>query len=573
MTAGRLTSGMPTSAPHRRSRNGGSPARTALLLAIVALAVVAGTVALVVRGSGAREPEWRTVSVAFAVPGGDSSIFREERVALVDAAGVLAQRLGRSLEGDAGLVWLPNVNEVPAADVQVTGLVDWAKPPSNDSVAVVVEVAHAGRLDTIRSRVRFDWTDADRLSERVLAVLDRRPPSRSEIDARPDATAPPLTHLPSLVLRQRHGKPWRAGVAEDFLARMDDLPIVERAILRAALVDDLPTRLDSLEAVASRFHAYWPARWMYADALAHYGALAGRPSDEVRAVLHEAAAAVPRPGPRRLDHHLEALENAGRPPLDGAEAWAARGAWDRAYARSAVGADAAPGRALDAYRLAVVGHWLGGLGADAVAGRRTRLGPAALDASQRAELAWLDGLAAAVAYDADAIDRARLRLRDSPAPDATDLERSLRAFQLATAEDEEMRAARLLRSLEQERASRLRLAASENDDHPYLTGVNRLAAAHWFIRHGRSSYALPLLGWWERVPVGAPATSVADAVLAPVDDLERARAYRELRRFADAARHFRRFLGAYDRPVEAHREWVRDARRGLSALGGVDAGQ
>jgi tetratricopeptide (TPR) repeat protein len=558
---------MSTLPPSGGPRDGGTPARTALLLAFVALAVVAGTVALVLRGSRASEPDLRTVSVTFAVPGGDSSIFREERVALIDAAGALAQRLGRALEADGGLVWLPDVNEIAAADVRVTGLVDWANPPSDDSVGVVVEVSNAGRLDTIRSSVRFDWTNGGELAERVLAVLDRRRPSRSRVDARPTATAPLLTHLPSLVLRQRHGKPWRAEITSDLVAGMDALPIVERDLLRAALIDDLPTRLDSLEAVASRFHAYWPARWMHADALAHYGALAGRSPDEVRRALREAAGAVPRPGPRRLDAHLRALETAGRPPLDRAEAWAARGAWDSAYPRSAAGPEAAPSRALEAYRLAVIGHWLGGIDAGAVDERRRTLSPGVLDAPQRAELAWLDGLAAAVARDGPAIDRARLRLRESAAPGARDLERSLRAFQLATAEDEEMRAARLLRSLEEERASRLRLAATENDAHPYLTGVNRLAAAHWFIRHGRSSYALPLLGWWERVPVGAPATSVADAVLAPIDDLERARAYRELGRFPDAARHFRRFLGAYDRPVEAHRAWVRDARQALAALG------
>jgi hypothetical protein len=224
------------------------------------------------------------------------------------------------------------------------------------------------------------------------------------------------------------------------------------------------------------------------------------------------------------------------------------------------------GQRLDAYRLAVLGNWLGGLPSEAVVRRSAAVRGARgapLGPGRDAELAWLDGLAAAVARDGDAIDRARLRLRASGAASAVDLERSLRAFQLAAVEDEELRAARLLRSLEGERASRLRVAMIEDDTHAFLTGVNRLAAAHWVIKHGRSSDALPLLGWWERLPVGAPAIEVADAVLAPVDDLQRARAYREVGRTAVAARHFRRFLEAYDLPAGAARGWVRESRAAL----------
>jgi hypothetical protein len=181
----------------------------------------------------------------------------------------------------------------------------------------------------------------------------------------------------------------------------------------------------------------------------------------------------------------------------------------------------------------------------------------------RAELAWLDGIAAAIAQDTDEMDRARLRLSESSAPASTDLERSLRAFQLAL-EDEELRAARLLRRLEQDRENNSRLAEPEAAAHPFLTAVNRLAAAHWFIRHGKASDALPLLGWWEERQDWVPEVAAAALALSSVDHLQRARALEAMGDESSAAGYFRAFLRAYDAPPEAHRQWVADARAAVA---------
>lgn len=567
---------MPTPPAPSNGRPLPAATRTALLLAGAALAVIAVTVALVLRGPRDRTPAMRTVSVApFEPPetiSGSPSDFRvvsdHPTAELASLGAAAADGVGWRIDGKLGLAWLPNwfgtsSYQAAGADVEVRGSVRWrGGRPWGDSLVYEMMVPLADRVDTVRLAVHVEdgYRVAPRLADSLLAAL-----SGGAVDPSPRRGPPPRDEFPSRVLRVRHGNPWDGDLWRRLLARRDEFPIVERTILDAAAESDLAARLDSLEAVAARFDTYWPAYWLYADALVHYGALAGRPIDATVDTLRSAIERVPRPWSTRLIRHRDALATRHTDAPAGAPGWAARGAWDSAFVRSAPSPEADAVALLDAYRLAVVGNWLGGLPPAAVTDRRRPVREEELDAAGGTELAWLDGLAAAVAQDGGAIDRARLRLRESGRPGAGDLERSLRAFQLATVEGEELRGARLLRSLERERTERLRLAMVEDDEHPYLTGVNRLGAAQWFIKHGRSSDALPLLGWWERLPVGAPGIEIADAVLAPVDELQRARAYREVGQPGDAARHFRRFLDGYDLAAGAHRTWVRDAR---AALGG-----
>ncbi|MEN8374201.1 MAG: hypothetical protein ABFS34_02000 [Gemmatimonadota bacterium] len=239
---------------------------------------------------------------------------------------------------------------------------------------------------------------------------------------------------------------------------------------------------------------------------------------------------------------------------------AARGAWGLAL-------DAIESPPLERYRWAVIGYWMGALDREVM--DRARAGMedgAAGNEDEGAELEWLDGIAAAVAGDSDAMDRARLSLTESPAPASTDLERSLRAFQLAL-DDEELRAARLLRRLEEDRQGRPIPVPAEDSAHPFLTPVDRLAAAHWFIRHGKANDALPLLGWWERPGASRPEAAAADLALSSLDYLQRARALREMGDEAAAARYFDAFVRSYDLPVDAHRRWVEDAREAAAAAG------
>src|SRR6185369_7521087 len=79
--------------------------------------------------------------------------------------------------------------------------------------------------------------------------------------------------------------------------------------------------------------------------------------------------------------------------------WAGRGAWDSALVamdelvRSGVDSSAS----LRAYGIAVVGAWLGAVDAGAAERRRGKAMSQLSSPSERSELAWLDGLAAATA--------------------------------------------------------------------------------------------------------------------------------------------------------------------------------
>lgn len=253
------------------------------------------------------------------------------------------------------------------------------------------------------------------------------------------------------------------------------------------------------------------------------------------------------------------------PVLREAAAWAGRGAWDSASValeRYVEGRRGRPDALVDAYGLAAVGAWMGVLGRDRVDGfrRALRRDEARLSAPLAAEVAWLDGLLAFVDHDGRGMDEARLRIREADARLASDLERSVRAFQLAL-DGDEVRAARLLRRLERDRADRSSDSGRPERRVAFLTPVNRIAAAHWFIRNGRSADAIELL---ERP---APATSasggVADLALAAFIHLQRARAGAALGREQAARGDFREFVRRYDLPEGPARGWVRDAREAL----------
>lgn len=275
---------------------------------------------------------------------------------------------------------------------------------------------------------------------------------------------------------------------------------------------------------------------------------------------------------RRILERADAIELRKAQRLSSASAWAARGAWDSALVAidSLVTLHPEPATMLEALRLATVGVWIGGAAAEVMGRHRASTAriEARLSEAEKAELAWLDGLAAFLRRDDPGINEARLRLAEATHPVSTELERSLRGFQLALA-GEEVRGARLLRRLEGDRATRLSSSERAPIDPPYLTTVNRLSAAQWFIRHGRSSDALPLLVWTERVPRRPLRRSgLADATFAAVAKLQRARAELELRLNADARRHFGEFLSLYDMPGDNHVAWVRDARDARERLAG-----
>jgi len=254
------------------------------------------------------------------------------------------------------------------------------------------------------------------------------------------------------------------------------------------------------------------------------------------------------------------------PRLLEAAAWAGRGAWDSAAVELVRHVEASEGRGdalVDAYRLASIGAWMGILARDRVEEFRRALRRVEGDLSPplAADVAWLDGLLAFIDHDGRRMDEARLRLRDTGAGPATDLERSLRGFQLAL-DGDEVRGARMLRRLEEDRAGRTGTGPPGRDV-SFLTPVNRIAAAHWFIRNGRSADALELLDPPAPAAPASAGAGVADITLAAFVHLQRARAQAALGLDGAAREDFREFLRRYDLPEGPARGWARDAREAL----------
>lgn len=101
--------------------------------------------------------------------------------------------------------------------------------------------------------------------------------------------------------------------------------------------------------------------------------------------------------------------------------------------------------------------------------------------------------------------------------------------------------------------------------HPFLTSVNRMAAATWLLQDGDTAEAARLLIWHES-RVWSVRAHTADAVFAGLANLQLAH-IEEARGRVDLARHYyQQFLRRYDLPVPAQRQMVDDARLALAKL-------
>jgi TolB-like protein/tetratricopeptide (TPR) repeat protein len=250
--------------------------------------------------------------------------------------------------------------------------------------------------------------------------------------------------------------------------------------------------------------------------------------------------------------------------------WAARGAWDSAL----VSADAYAAKAdrdsavLEGYRLAVIGAWLGALDVHAARHRREAVTSVSggFPPIARAEMFWLDGMLAVTLRDRVALAEARGALRQSEDSAWPVLDRSLAAFGLEQA-GARRRAADSLAAIEWHRPDpppALRRWQGLRS-HPFLTGVNRIAAASWLAQEGDTVQAVRLLTWHETRSWVAD-VHAADAVLAGLAYLQLAR-IEEARGHADLASHYyQQFLRRYDRPVPSQRHLVEDAERALARL-------
>ena len=246
--------------------------------------------------------------------------------------------------------------------------------------------------------------------------------------------------------------------------------------------------------------------------------------------------------------------------------WVQRGAWDSALVAMdhLVASEIDSAAALEAYGLAVVGAWLEAIEpGEAERRRQAAVTLAGANGADRAEVAWLDGLAAAGRSDRGALTRARAALRGSGDSSANGLDHSLAAFEAALTGNPGA-AGRSMADLESQEAA---LSAPDFRRHPYTIGVDRLAAGRWLAASGDSQRALRLLTWVDGPYFLHPST-VYSLMLRPLVDLERGRIEEQSGRAASARNYYREFLRRYDRPTTGHRELVEEATTALVRLTG-----
>jgi len=253
-----------------------------------------------------------------------------------------------------------------------------------------------------------------------------------------------------------------------------------------------------------------------------------------------------------------------------AVAYAECGAWDSSLVTmtQVVAASTDPIWPVYRYRLAAVGAWLGAVDPHIAASHRdaiTRLREQLTPAS-RAEVAWLDGLLAAARGDMDALTVARDSVRVADTLTAPFLGRSLAAFALAVS-GHRARAADSLVALEHQRAE-FGWSRYRSDAHPFLTGVNRLAAARWLVEGGDAATAERLLAWHQAVLFPMQDTREANIIMEPLAYLEQARVAEALGRRDLARAYYQRFLWRYDTPPPQHRALVEQALSALARIGG-----
>ena len=253
-----------------------------------------------------------------------------------------------------------------------------------------------------------------------------------------------------------------------------------------------------------------------------------------------------------------------------AVSYAMRGAWDSSLVtmNQVVAASPDPMWPVYRYRLAVVGAWLGAVEPQIAASHRDAITPLRelLTPASRAEVAWLDGLLAAARGDMDALTAARESVKLADTVTAPFLGRSLSAFALAMS-GRRARAADSLVALEHQRAE-FGWSRYRSDAHPFLTGVNRLAAARWLVERGDAVTAERLLTWHQAVLFPMQDTREANIIMEPLAYLEQARVAEALGRHDLARTYYQRFVWRYDAPPPQHRALVEQARVSLARLGG-----
>jgi hypothetical protein len=218
--------------------------------------------------------------------------------------------------------------------------------------------------------------------------------------------------------------------------------------------------------------------------------------------------------------------------------------------------------ALRTYGLAVVGVWLGAVDQhEADARREAAVRLAQANAAARAEVAWLDGVAAVSRSDRRALAGARAALQQTGDSSANALDRSLAAFDAALA-GSTATAGKAMAELEWQQAA---VKAPAFVHHPYAIAVDRLAAARWLAGSGDGDQALRLLTVVDGPYLLHPSTPYS-IMLTGLVDLERGRIEERSGRNDLALNYYREFLRIYDRPVIAHRPLIEEAKAAVARL-------
>ena len=239
-----------------------------------------------------------------------------------------------------------------------------------------------------------------------------------------------------------------------------------------------------------------------------------------------------------------------------------RGAWDSALA----GLDAHVAQGMDSlaalrtYGIAGLGVWLGAIDPGEASKRRERAHASARTPSERADVAWIDGVLAASRKDRAGLEQARAELARSGDSTAALLDRSLGALDAAMRGD----TAGAGSALAQLELGEARTSSPGFVNHPLVIPLDRLAGARFLAASGRGEDALRLLRWADGPFLPHPTTTYTMA-FAPLADFERGRIESRLQHPEPARAAYARYLSRQDLPPAAHKAMVAEARAALAS--------
>lgn len=215
-------------------------------------------------------------------------------------------------------------------------------------------------------------------------------------------------------------------------------------------------------------------------------------------------------------------------------------------------------------RMAAIGAWTGAIDAvmaDSILRRVRSLRNAELEALNRVEFTWMDGVIGVAGADESRVQRAVAALRRDSLPQSRTAARSLDGlWRYRTNENE---GADSLRAVSEE-------SMQEGESFLAIEAVDRLVVARALRKRGTPAEAERYLMWLDAA-VNTPRSVTVLVGLGPLVAYERGVALDEAGQKDAAAVQFRRVIDALDMPPEAFRSVVADARARLAKIEATDA--